>query len=233
MTGAQRERVEPWAESRLPNNNKKHLCVIDQAVRGRWRARRGQIDRNPLWSPHLSQRPSVALQGTKRGRQMAQRRESRQKEMKEGHKESKKPKKECEWRGIDYERMSPWAQTCRWTHTSFFLLSFHSQFDWAVFLSRFVTFLPFWFHFCIHTGIHKAGRFVSPDRFCSLLWSVWSSIFFSLYTHETMKPQILLLLYIKFKKKNHKNSWNHLAAPANTKTAVKIWTFTLITVHII
>lgn len=28
-------RAEPWAGSRLPNNNKKHLCVIDQAVRGR------------------------------------------------------------------------------------------------------------------------------------------------------------------------------------------------------
>lgn len=32
--GGERQ-VEPWAKSRLPNNNKKHLCVIDQAVRGR------------------------------------------------------------------------------------------------------------------------------------------------------------------------------------------------------
>lgn len=224
MTGAQRERVEPWAGSRLPNNNKKHLCVIDQAVRGRWRARRGQIDRNPLWSPHLSQRPSVALQGTKRGRQMAQRRESRQKEMKEGHKESKKPKKECEWRGIDYERMSPWAQPCQWTHTSFFsfhfIVSLTGRFSSPV-LSHFCC---FGFHFCIHTGIHKAGRCVSPGRFCSLLWSVWWSIFLALYTHETMKPQILLLLYTKILR-IHKNSQNLLAAPANTRTAVKTWIF--------
>lgn len=47
--GGERQ-VEPWAKSLLPNNNKKHLCVIDQAVRGRWRAHRGQIDRNPQWS---------------------------------------------------------------------------------------------------------------------------------------------------------------------------------------
>lgn len=43
------------------------------------------------------------------GRQMAQRRDSAlKKEMEEGHEESNQ-NKECERRGIDYERVSSWA----------------------------------------------------------------------------------------------------------------------------
>lgn len=72
---------------------------------------------------------------------MAQRKENTQKEMKEGY-EEKEQKKECERRGIDYERMSPWAQTCQWTQTAFFSFSFHIQFDLMLFLFYFVTCVP-------------------------------------------------------------------------------------------
>lgn len=58
-------KVEPRAKNQLLNNNKKLLCGIDQAVRGRWRASRGQIDRNPLWSVPFH-KDHLTLQGIQR-----------------------------------------------------------------------------------------------------------------------------------------------------------------------
>lgn len=70
-------RAKPQATSLLPNNNKKHLCEIDQAVRGRWRARQGQIGRNPLWSPSSFTKSRCGVTGTSDGRQMVPRDEKK------------------------------------------------------------------------------------------------------------------------------------------------------------
>lgn len=99
--GGERQ-VQPWAKSRLPNNNKKHLCVIDQAVRGRWRARRGQIDRNPLWSLPFFTKTVCGVTGDTAGRQMAQREDSIKTEKKrKGTK--KKPKKKQRKKELDMD----------------------------------------------------------------------------------------------------------------------------------
>lgn len=82
--------VEPWAKSQLPNNNKRHLCAIDQTVRGRWRARRGQIERNPLWSPPSFTKTVWGFTVDTEGRQMAQREDSTQKETATEQKEGKR-----------------------------------------------------------------------------------------------------------------------------------------------
>ncbi len=82
--------VEARASSQLPNNNKKHLCVMDQTVRGRWRARQGQIDRNPLWSPPSFTKSVWGITVDTEGRQMAQREHSTWKKNRMGQKERKR-----------------------------------------------------------------------------------------------------------------------------------------------